>query len=61
MSLSDMTAGDLQSFSPAFTTEALSLLSLRSSVERKRSAGSTAPKEVARALARWDGKLRGDR
>lgn len=61
MSLSDMTAGDLRSFSPAFTPEALSLLSLRSSVERKRSAGSTAPKEVARALARWDRKLRGDR
>jgi len=57
MSLADMSVADLRTFSPAFDKEALALLSLHASVRRKRSAGSTAPAEVGKALRTWKRRL----
>jgi argininosuccinate lyase len=49
----------LQEFSPAFTDDIFSYLIPRRSVERKRSAGSTAPGEVERQIEAWKGRLEG--
>lgn len=45
-------------FSPRFGADALRLLDAGVSVRRKRSAGSTRPVEVARAIKRWERLLR---
>jgi argininosuccinate lyase len=49
---------DYRRFSRLFEADIYLLLSARGSIERKRSAGSTAPSEVRRALARWERRLR---
>jgi argininosuccinate lyase len=52
-SLGDLTGADLLRYSPAFGRDARRLLRARASIEGKRSAGSTAPVEVRKALRRW--------
>jgi len=49
---------ELRRFSTAFDRAALAWLDPARSVQRKRSLGSTSPREVARALKRWQEKLR---
>ena len=50
--------GELQRFSSRFDSGALDVVNPARSVERKRGIGSTNPREVARALARWTKRLR---
>ncbi len=50
---------DLQGFSTLFNSSALELIDPRASIRAKKSAGSTAPAEVRKALGRWEKKLRG--
>ena len=56
--LRDVGLAQLQSVSPHVDRAALAVLDPRRSVERKRSAGSTNPAQVKRALARWQQRLR---
>jgi argininosuccinate lyase len=49
--LPQLTLGDLRGFSPKFGPDALGVLTAEASVKRKRTAGSTAPGEVKKALA----------
>jgi argininosuccinate lyase len=56
--LRDVGLAQLQSVSPHVDRAALAVLDPRRSVERKRSAGSTNPAQVKRALARWRQRLR---
>ena len=49
----------MQRFSPRFGKDAAALLNPQRSVARKRSAGSTNPRQVAQALARWRTRLDG--
>ncbi len=56
--LEALTLQELTRHSELFTEEALELLDPRTSVRAKRSAGSTSPEEVRKALARWDRALR---
>ena len=58
--LRDAGLAQLKSFSPHLDRAALAVLDPRRSVERKRSAGSTNPRQVERALARWQRKLSAD-
>ena len=55
--LRDFRLSELQRFSSRFGRDALARLDPRRSVERKRSEGSTNPRQVARALARWSRRL----
>lgn len=55
--LSALTLADLRSFSPLFDEHALAVTSAGSSVRAKKSAGSTSPAEVAKALKRWERKV----
>ncbi len=55
--LQDLSAADLKRFTPLLGPGAAGFAEPRRSVARKRSAGSTAPREVARALQRWERKL----
>ncbi len=56
--LRDFSLAELKRFSPRFDRSALTRLDPRRSVERKRSAGSTNPRLVHRALERWQARLR---
>ncbi len=56
--LEALTLGELRSRSAIFDKGALELLRPGEGVMRKRSAGSTAPGEVAKAIRRWKRKLR---
>lgn len=49
---------EFKNFSPKFDAAIFSVLDPRSSVQRKRSAGSTAPQEVQAQITRWKKKLR---
>jgi argininosuccinate lyase len=55
--LARLTIGQLRSVSPRFGREALKLLDPRHSVTRKRSAGSTNPRHVREAIAKWKKQL----
>jgi argininosuccinate lyase len=48
--LPQLTLGDLRDFSPKFGRDALGVLTAEASVRRKRTAGSTSPAEVKKAL-----------
>ena len=58
-SLRDTPLAQWRRFSPAFTPAALRLLDARGSVARKRSSGSTNPRQVRAALTAWRRRLRG--
>jgi argininosuccinate lyase len=47
-----------RSFSPLFEKDLIAVLGPRASLDAKRSAGSTSPAEVSKAIRRWKGKLR---
>jgi argininosuccinate lyase len=47
-----------RSFSPLFEKDLIAVLGPRASLAAKRSAGSTSPGEVSKAVRRWKGKLR---
>ena len=49
---------EYRKFSPLFSKDLYALLDVRTSLALKRSAGSTAPREVAKAIARWERTLR---
>jgi len=55
--LSAFALADLQKYSLKFDGTALALTRSRASIEAKKSAGSTSPAEVAKALLRWEKKL----
>ena len=55
--LEDLALDELRDVSPEFSRDALALLSHASSVKRKRSRGSTGPREVEKALRAWRKKL----
>ncbi|MCX6356409.1 MAG: hypothetical protein NT045_00770 [Candidatus Aureabacteria bacterium] len=55
--LEELTLVELRLFSRRFDAGALALLLPDRAVARKRSRGSTAPREVARALRTWRKKL----
>ena len=57
MRLRDVGLSGMQRFSPRFGKDAPALLTPQRSVERKRSQGSTNPRQVARALSRWSRRL----
>jgi argininosuccinate lyase len=57
-SLRALSAAEWRRFSPKFGASVAKLLDPRRSVARKRSAGSTNPAQVARALRRWRAALR---
>ncbi len=59
--LPSFSLSDLQAFSPLFDPVALQLIGPRASVGAKKSAGSTSPTEVRKALARWEHFLNGGR
>jgi argininosuccinate lyase len=56
-SFADLTLRDLRRCSPLFASDALALMHPRSGIALKRSAGSTGPREVARALRAWERRL----
>ena len=58
LSLSQLSMKQYQRHSPLFGNEVADLLHARVSVTLKRSAGSTAPKEVLKAIRRWETKLK---
>ncbi len=47
-----------RTYSPLFSADLFIWIDIRESIRRKRSAGSTSPKEVAAAIHRWKMKLR---
>lgn len=53
MLLPDLHLKTLHSFSPAFDDDVFEYLKPEKSLARKKSAGSTSPKEVAKQLAKW--------
>lgn len=53
MLLPDLHLKTLHSFSPAFDDDVFEYLNPEKSLARKKSAGSTSPKEVAKQLAKW--------
>ena len=55
--LDRLTLAELRRISPSFDHRAPALLNPRRSVERKRSLGSTNPRQVRQALARWQARL----
>ena len=55
--LRDLSVSELQRFSPRFDARARRLIDPFRSVARKRSAGSTNPAQVKRALAKWRKRL----
>ena len=57
-SLSGLTLRDFRGFAKQFDADVLRLLSPRTSLAAKRSAGSTAPALVRRALTQWERKLK---
>ncbi len=56
--LADLPLESYQKHTPLFGKDLYRMLDPRSSLHRKRSAGSTAPGEVRKALARWEKRLR---
>jgi argininosuccinate lyase len=59
--LSGLTLKDFRKHAGQFDRDVLLLLSPRASLAAKRSAGSTSPKEVRAALARWERRVRASR
>ncbi|MGA9121613.1 MAG: argininosuccinate lyase [Bacteroidota bacterium] len=57
--LQDLSPAVLRSFSPMFRADVLDLLDPRTGIKLKKSAGSTSPVEVGKALRRWERQLRG--
>lgn len=57
LSLSDLPLERYRKFAGEFRADVYGVLDPYSSVARKRSAGSTSPKEVEKALRRWEKKL----
>jgi len=57
-SLESLSLKSLQGFSHLFEKDALDLSRPRKSIARKKSAGSTSPREVEKALRRWERALR---
>jgi argininosuccinate lyase len=49
---------EYRKFSPLFREDVYEVIDPRGSVRRKKSAGSTSPAEVGRAIARWQKRLR---
>ncbi len=56
-SLATLTLKEFRSYATAFDRDVLALLSARTSLSAKRSAGSTSPAEVRSALTRWERRL----
>lgn len=56
--LRSLPLSEWKTFSPAFGSDAVRLLDPTASVQRKKSAGSTSPVEVARQIVRWKRLLR---
>ena len=56
--LSALTLKDFRCFAKEFDSGVLALLKPRTSIAAKRSAGSTAPKQVRAALRRWERRLK---
>jgi len=57
-SLKQLTLKDYQHYSELFGKDVYSTINARSSILHKQSAGSTSPKEVAKAIAGWKKKLK---
>ncbi len=55
--LSSLSISQFKKFSPAFKEDVFDLLSVESSVARKKSRGGTGTKEVKKAIAKWERKL----
>jgi argininosuccinate lyase len=56
-SLATLTLQDFRRYAKEFDSDVLSLLSPRTSLAAKRSAGSTSPASVKRALSQWEKRL----
>jgi argininosuccinate lyase len=56
-SLSDLPLREYRKYSPRFGKDLFDLLNVKTSLRMKVSSGSTAPREVSRALGRWEKKL----
>jgi len=56
-SLSHLTLQDFRRYAGEFESDVLSLLSPKTSLNAKQSAGSTSPREVRAALRRWERRL----
>lgn len=56
-SLPDLSLAELRRFSPKFQSDIFPLLNPRTSVSRKRSAGSTSPVEVRKQIRAWERRL----
>jgi argininosuccinate lyase len=55
--LGELTMAEYRRFSRLFDADLYLSLNARTSIARKRSAGSTAPAEVRRQIARWEKRL----
>jgi argininosuccinate lyase len=51
--LNDLALSEYRRYSPVFTNDVFRCLDIRQSLSRKRSAGSTSPREVTRQLRKW--------
>lgn len=58
ISLGDMTIEEYKKFTPLFSRDLFRVLSPERSIAEKRSEGSTAPREVRKALRKWSVRLR---
>ena len=56
--LHELSLADFMSFSPLFSEDVFKLFHPRTSVQSKKSAGSASPREVAKQLRVWKGRLR---
>ncbi len=57
IALTELSLKDYQRYSPAFQSDIFNFLEPRSSVNKKKSVGSTSPKEVTKQIGRWRKKL----
>ncbi len=57
-SLKDVTLSEYQKYSRLFTDDIYPVVDLRASIARKRSEGSTSPREIQKAILRWKKKLK---
>ena len=57
-SLKDVSLAEFKKYSRLFTDDIYSVVDLRASIARKRSEGSTSPREIQKAILRWKKKLK---
>jgi argininosuccinate lyase len=57
VSLNEVPLREYKKFSGLFGKDVYDILDVRASLRLKNSSGSTSPKEVAKAIRRWDKKL----